>query len=394
MKKHAICLALVLSLAGAASAQPIRPANQFTINLQINTAGAISMVIEIVPAIDGLRFSEPVKPLPEIELRDSVTDKTLVPTNSIQFSNTRSKIELNVLVGPSLKSFLETFQKTDQVYIFLSDSLKMLMSDNSILAFLPAKMKAVSARQPFDLSPAQKDSLIDAKSGYISVFNNRLDAGLRDAPNDTTDISSYIDFSFARPLFKNSYAEISGLLTSDITDRLAHVKLTPFSYRSIARHTLVFNSYLQASLDGRQTRMAAALFYSGIVGNFIDMTKGFNRLQPKPIVSAGVNMSYYSNSADPDFDKELFAEPFVELLYLIPVMDNYTLHIDMYAFWRSDNKLKFDRDNAHWSWNIALSYQLDGTAQVVGKYSYGRDAFTREVDNRLMLGFLLSTFEQ
>ncbi|MCA9741474.1 MAG: hypothetical protein H6695_09260 [Deferribacteres bacterium] len=394
LTKTIFCLAFAMMLTGNVAAQQIRIADNFEMENVINTAGVISMDIRIRPQLDGLSFEPSGHQKPDIEIRDKLTDKTLVPSAMIKLATGRRHFTLVVTVGPSLKSFFEKFQQSHQAYIYLSDSLKMALGDQSWLAFTPANMQAASGMQSFDLTPAQKDSLIDAKSGYISVFNNSIDAGLRDAPNDSTDPSSYIDFSFAKPLFKNSYAEISGLLTSDITDRLAHVKFTPFSYRSIAKHSLVFNSYMQASLNGRETRFAAALFYSGIVPNFIDMTKGFNRLRPKPIVSAGLNMSYYSNSFDHDFKKELFAEPFIELLYLIPVMDSYTLNIQMYAYWRSDHEFKFDKSQALWNWDIALSYKVNGTAQVVGKYSYGRDDFTREVDNRLMLGFLLSTFEQ
>ena len=242
LQKAFIYFSLILCLGGSAVAQQIESADEFDMELTIGTADKITINIKVVPNLRGRSFETTGHHRPEIEIRDKETDETLVPSAMIRLTAGRRHFSIYVTVGPSLKHLLETFQKSDQAYIYLSDSLKMLLNDQSLLAFTPQNMKAVSAMHSFDLSPAQKDSLIDAKSGYISVFNNKLDAGLRDAPNDSIDPSSYIDFSFAKPLFKNSYAEISGLLTSDLTDRLAHVKLTPFSYRSIAKHSVVLTT--------------------------------------------------------------------------------------------------------------------------------------------------------
>ncbi len=390
----ALVAGLLFLFAPLCAAQQITLANSYQLTTEINTAGRISIIVGIKPALDGKKLDEFIRPVPAMEMRDQFTGKVVVPASSIQFSNTRTQIELVVLVGPSLKSFLEAFNRPDQSYLFLSDSLKMTLDDGSVLIFTPEKMQEISSQQRLELTPEKSEELIAAKGGYVSLFNNQIDAGVRDAPNDSVDTSGYIDFTFAKPLFRNTHAQISGLLTSDLNDDVANIKITPFSFRSISKHTLVMNTFFQSSLNGNEVRVAGSLFYNGIFPNFIDLTQGHNRLRPKPLISAGLNLSYYADSAEELVQNEVIAEPFIDLLYRIPIMDKYTLNLEMHAFWRSDNNLNFDTDRANWHWNIALAYTMKNTAKIISKYSYGTDSFTMQTDNRLMLGFLLDLIEQ
>ncbi len=389
--KKLFCFMSLIFMTGNASGG-VEIAKDFKMNLTINTRGRISIVVSI-PKL-GSQFDESIKPLPEIEMREILFDRTIISASSIRLSVGREEMDLEIFVGPDLKSFLQTFKKNEGNYFHLSDSLLVKLSGSDTLIFTPQKMKEVSSALKIELSQEQIDELIKAKGGYAEVFNNKIDAGLRDAPNDPIDRAGYLDFTFSRTLAKNAYSQISGLLSSNRDDKIANVKVSPFVFRSIAKHSLVFNSYFQSNLRGEEVRIAGSLFYNGIVSNFLDLTQGHNRLRPKPIISLGMNFSYYTASLERQLEEKIIGEPFIELMYYIPILDRYTMNLEMYAFWRTDKDFKFKKENADWKWTLALHYDYNGTSKIMGKYSYGRDSFTKETDNRFMMGFLLDLVEQ
>ena len=277
----------------------------------------------------------------------------------------------------------------------MSDTLRAQLSDGSTFILSPEQMREISSQSSLRLTQKQVDDIIDAKGGYLSVFGNRFDAGLREAQNDTIDRASYFDFAFAKTYSGYAYFQVSGLLSSNLDDPVAHIKVTPFAFRKISKQSLVVDTFFQSSLNGDEVRLGGNLFYNALIPNFIDMTQGHNRLRPKPIINFGFNLSYYSSSAEEMVEKEGFAEPFVDLEYYIPVKDKYTVHVQMYAFWRSDagKVFKFKQNDPQWHWTLAIHYSVPGFSKVIGKYTYGTDAFTQETDNRLMLGLLVDLVE-
>jgi len=367
--------------------------------MDISTAKPTEIKIwfSIWPKLDmTFKGPKPITPLPRIELRDGQTQEILISSSLIKVSNGKKKVDFKISYGKDSKSFLELFRKSDrQVYFFMSDTLEIECNDGSLFMLSPEQMREISSLASLRLTQQQVDEIIDAKGGYLSVFGNRFDAGLREAQNDTIDRASYFDFAFSKTYSGYSYFQVSGLLSSNLDDPVAHVKVTPFAFRKMSKQSLVVDTFLQSSLNGDDMRLGGSFFYSALIPNFIDMTQGYNRLRPKPIINFGVNLSYYSSSAEEMVEKESVAAPFIDLEYYIPVMDKYTVHVQLYAFWRSDagKVFKFKQNDPQWHWNLAIHYAVPGFSKVIGKYTYGTDAFTQETDNRLMLGLLVDFVE-
>jgi hypothetical protein len=373
-------------------------ASDLEIDVAINTAGQLRLDVDIFvtkPQIDkGAYTGEVLDPKPAFEIRDQLFDQTIIPSSSIELAISRKgSVQLGILVGPSLKSFLAKFKRNDEQYFYMSDSLFVELENDSIVIITPEKLREVSSKERIALSQKETDELIDAKGGYVSVFNNRIDAGFRDAPNDSLDASGYLDFVFAKQFTKIWHGQISGLLSSNLEDNLAHVKISPFNIRLLKEHSVILDTYVQSSLNGREVRLAGSLSYSGLFPNFIDLTQGYNRMRPKPIVGVGFNLSYYSESLATQVEKEIIGETFLDLIYHIPIQDKYQLYLELHAFWRTDENFAFKKKNAEWNWNISIAYNFQGVSKILGKYSYGTDAFTMEADNRLMVGFLIDLIE-
>lgn len=395
MKMISFYFVACLTLSQVALAQVVTEMDSS--KLEINTAGEISIDLDIWLKLDKTFTGKFARPAPRVEVRDSRTQQTLVSSSVIKIRIGQKFIRFKIVFGTDSRSFVELFRNSSQpIHFYMSDSLHLLMEDEATLVLTPDQIAEFTSQQSLQLTQEQMDELLDAKNGYLRVFNNHFDAGMRDAPNDTIDPSGYIDFTFAQALFKGAYAQVSGLLTSNLDDNVANVRITPFALRRISTQSLVVNTFVQSTLNGNEVRLGGSIFYNGLFPNFVDLTQGHNRLRPKPLVNIGFNIGYYSKSAEVFVQKEAIAEPFIDLEYYIPVQNKYTVHLQLYAFLRSDpgKILKFNNDNANWHWNLSIHYSVKNFTKVIGKYSYGTDSFTRETDNRLMLGFLVGLVEQ
>ena len=395
MKAISFFFIACLSLSEVAQAQ--YAVSMDSSKLEINTAGDISIVFTIWPDLTTTLTGDLAGLKPRIEVRSSRTEETLIPFSIIGISPGRKSISFVISYGKeSRKNFLEFFRNSSKpIYFYMSDSLKLVLADRSTLVLTPAQIRDFTSQQALRLTQSQVDELLDAENGYMKVFNNKFDVGLRNAPSDTTDPMSYIEFTFVQTLFKGAYTQFSGLLTSNLNDDVANVRITPFAFRIISKQSFVVNTFMQSTLNGNEVRMGGSLFYNGLFPNFMNLTQGHNRLRPKPIVNIGFNIGYYSKSTEPLVEKKVIAEPFIDLEYYIPVQDKYTLYLQLHAFWRSNpGVLKFNKKNAGWHWNLAVHYSVPGFTKIIGKYSYGTDAFTKKTDNRLMFGFLVDFVEQ
>lgn len=405
MKKGSYFFLLILffsSLSIVVEAQTETNVSDFTVSARENTltgkAGNISIDIQIqvndLPA--GTSFEDQsdlkVSGLSVIRKSDDSDDPYL------------KKINQKLSYSPnSLFISLEMKTKQDIEWFFANTKLLRVQAENDIKFPLDDGNFAVLTKDALNnlnfssvtVSSTGKEDLLNALGKYKSIYYDRFDAGWRDSESDSVNPGNYIDFAKSFNLFNidNLSFEIEGLLSTDINDIASYLQVTPIYYNINDKWSI--NASYQTSVNEKEQRVMGRISYRGVIkdnpfDNYVKkLSYGYPRLRLKPYLNVGVTAMYFTESENPDLKESQFFEPFVSLLYIIPISEKYTARLDTYAYWRSQkDKLDFISENLNWQGTMQLGYGIGNNAQIVGKYSYGTVGLTNETNNRLMIGFL------
>ncbi|MDX1639983.1 MAG: hypothetical protein R3281_18640 [Balneolaceae bacterium] len=256
----------------------------------------------------------------------------------------------------------------------------------------PQSVKEKTLLRGISITEQQREELIDARGGYQSIYYNNFDTGWRQGVSDTVRNNAYVDFSFAQPLSDIFSLGLGGLLSTEVDDEFAFLEITPFMLNSRDRTYSISGTY-QSSLNGDSQRFMARASYRSIFENVIDLTRGYDRLRVKPMVSAGIGAMYFTKTPDPDLEDTVIIEPYIQFFYNIPVLDKYIIRLDFMAYTRTNGDLVLDLKNAtEWQAGIDLGYDVGQSTKAVAKYSYGTFGLTNEQDQQLMVGMIVDLF--
>lgn len=403
MKTFSTLTILFLSLFSVtAQAQTVTDVSDFTVSASENTltgkSGGIFLVIQVqvndLP--NGASFQD------QADLK--VTGLSVLRKSDDSDEPYLKRIKQKLSYSPnSIFISLEMKTKQDIEWFFQNTKLLRIQAENDIQFplddgnFALLKKDALNSLDysSVTLSSAGRDDLINSLGKYKSIYYDRFDAGWRDSESDSVNPGNYIDFAKSFNLFniKNLSFEIEGLLSTDINDVASYLQVTPIYFDINDKWSI--NASYQTSVNEKEQRVMGRISYRGVIkDNPFDvyvqkLSYGYSRLRLKPYLNVGVTAMYFTESENPDLKESQFFEPFVSLLYIIPISEKYTARLDTYAYWRSQkDKLDFISENLNWQGTIQLGYGIGKNAQIVGKYSYGTVGLTNETNNRLMIGFL------
>ncbi|RNC83815.1 MAG: hypothetical protein ED557_08565 [Balneola sp.] len=304
----------------------------------------------------------------------------------------------NIIYEVSSKQDVEWYaQDPNYIKPHAKEDIELLLDNDQILIIKKEAFNTLDFSSFVLLNDTQREDLLDALGGFKSIYYDRFDAGWRDSGSDSLNGNGYIDFAKSFNLFNTEnlflFLEVEGLLSTDIDDISSYLKISPVSFNYKKIH---LDASYQTSLDSDEQRILGRVSLRGLIkDNPLDsyvsqLSKGYNRLRLKPYFNAGVSAIYYTQSDDSELSEGQFLEPYFDFLYIVPISEKYTARFDTYLFWRSErNKLDFISDNIKVQGTLQLSYGIGTDAEIVGKYSYGTFGLTNEIDNRLMIGFLM-----
>ncbi|MEQ8477014.1 hypothetical protein [Fulvivirga sp.] len=250
------------------------------------------------------------------------------------------------------------------------------------------------------LTEAMEEELIAAKGGSIFMTSNVFDFGvLPQDKSENTATEFYASFkyrskySFAKdkPIF--FYGE--GLLTTDSQDTLNYLSLYPVSYNFSKSKSEII---AQVGVEGNQTfqnyRVAANIYWQGLLENLVDLTFGEDRLRLKPVIKIGAKFYQEMENNRPVEieDHEFSNQVFGQIYYYIPIKKQYSLILDGNAFYDFNTSVNPDEE-VKFNYTVTLGIEIPKTDfKTILKIVGGENGITYQKDQLLMIGFMADLF--
>jgi hypothetical protein len=399
--RHIIYLFLVLGIS-ISRGQTIVPGQAISFRLDINTTMDnigfrfdLRLDSTIIPQGAYIDSIDNDKPL--VEMRDIETDAVIVPSKVCEMPFKKRGIQIKVPMKEETEALLELLKTgTKRFYIHFDRPLKFHLRNSSWYILMPDTVDKVSASVKFALTESQSEEIVAAYGGYYEMYGTKTEAGWRIGEPDSTTLAGYFDFNFIGKLIPGTLSEIGASISTKFHDVTTQIKFTPFVFRLPDEWNNVFiKGAYELNQSSTEQRAFGSVFYQAIAPNLLDLTQGYHRLRLKPVTKFGVNVYYYTKSADSTITDQIIAEPFFDLYYYLPVGDKFSVLIEGNLFLHSDRDFNFMKKNASWHWDFTLGYDIAGQPlKVMAKYSTGVNSISFEKDDRFILGLLMNMFNE
>ena len=303
--------------------------------------------------------------------------------------NTNSALMTRIIEGEA-DYYIEI---SDTIHIFLINTITG-EKDSCILT--PDQVKE-HTRNAIILSDEEQEELIQSKGGEINIISNSIDFGL--IPGDESSSGKteyYLDFGYRTnygfikkaPIF----FETSGHVSTNSRDSLNYLKIFPLSCNYMKnRHEIACLIGSESNQVFTEWRISADINYKQIIGNFINLTYGVNRLRLKPIIQAGFKgYGEILNSRPPGSDGNVFSLiAYMQGYYYIPIYKLYSLTFEGNIFYDTSKEVNPHREPKY-LYSITAGVEIPNSGiKTIFKYSNGVvDVFDAENTSIIMIGLL------
>ena len=389
---HLLLAAFFLVGAARAADEALVPVQKLVTG--VNTAGSkpeISFNLLLDAPLDASRSSElwenenlsDISDLRDAASQEIVAQLTLVALDKlIRFKVSDPKADLARRIS----------NREILTYIHLSTDLPVIMQDGTRTKLTPAMVRELSAQ--ISLSEARLAALEDVAHGRQRIYEDQLDLTREVGEADSLTAQYVLSYQLSQNIARTPLViEATGRLSTDEDNPLNRLDFSLLGRTGVNRFDLgtpmFYSAYLSGSVFGTQTfENAAASIELGadvLFPNVVDLTGGANRLRLKPVV--GVSLGYRRQFDDQElFDGEqnLF-EIGYEAAYLIPVLEKYTLSFDSEGTYNEKAK----GEAFFHTTSLALYYDLPpDDLKVLAKWEVGRNEFSYDQDNMVLLGVI------
>ncbi len=300
------------------------------------------------------------------------------------------------------RDFLELYQQgVANLFIEVSANVVIQSVDgagnterNSLLAnTIREKTGAIT------LTADQVQELITSRGGEFRILENTIDFGVNTQENGAGSNDVFLTFSYGRPWTEGVFMNAKGRVSTNAKDSLNFIYFYPLNVPLLRSRDRAHQLTGQAGIEGNQKfstgRFTANFFYEGIIPNFINLSYGHNRLRLKPVLKAGVKFyTEFENNRGVMGSNEDSNQLFGELYYFIPVLKNYSLIVNVGAFYDFDSDVN-PSDDISFNYDIALGVDIPNTEfKTIFKYSNGENDVNYMDGEILQLGLIMNIFEQ
>ena len=329
-----------------------------------------------------------------MSLHETATNRILASGTQIQVITAKRNIKLKIPITKETKPLIEILMNEQAVYFDTRENITIITKTQDTLTLSPESLRIATSTLP-PLSDKQRNELVDAYGGYQALLGRGIEAGWQTGNTDSLDITKYVSFSFVSELIPGSLAEFSGLLSTKINDAASRIRFTPMIYRISNDFPAYGKATYEISQSGNDQRIYASIFYQGIVGNFIDLSGGYNRLRLFPIVTSGLDGMYYIEANDTTMRKKVLYEPFIQLYYYIPVYERFNIVFNGGCKWRSDADGNLLKNNVRLYGELSLGYEPPQAGIVIlAKYVFGTHKLSYQKDDKIVIEALLDFFKK
>lgn len=339
--------------------------------------------------------------LPLIEIRYSDNN------HKVCDAETRIKVGLRyvMLFVAADKNTERLFEILDsghpRIYIYFDSSLVLETNRGDTLIIPKDVMKDVSKDKEFVLDKETMYDVIETNKWFPRKIDTKIDAGVRTDKNDMVGSEGYLSFhllldTFLGDLLNLPSMEAKGNVSTEEDDPSSYVSLSPLMLKLGKEESFFLKLSYDFNQNGSEQRITGSLFYQDLLKfNIVDFAKGQKRFRPFPAFEFGLDFNYYTSSENSERSQSLLAEMFLNVYYFIPVKDKYSLLVEGFCYWETNEDFDFLYDNIDWIWDFTVGYQIMGKGtEVMAKYSVGANDLNTEKDEKLLVGVLFDIFKK
>jgi hypothetical protein len=340
--------------------------------------------------------------LPRFELRDE--------QNLVSFEldrNSAAAAESMIQLVEQRAEVIEQFSNRRN-YVFIDKPMRVKLTNGDYLVVTPKALMEASLTN-LVLSEQDREMWIQARGGAHTLYQNRIDFGIRGDVADTARREFILSFSyFGIPVQSTPWWSVAakGQISSNKNDPLSKIGFFPltvgqtFGFEEAKPFTTgEIRAWFGVEGDQplKRTRINGSLTYTTMLPNLIDLTFGSQkRLRLKPVVKLSVE--YWDEINDNVLPDKLLkgGKAGGEIYYFIPVMERYSLLVEgNVGFILGDQfKKKHGAEDVVSRFDISLGYEMpDADLKILAKYSFGQNDISFMKDDRLLLGFAVDLFK-
>ncbi|MFA5804458.1 MAG: hypothetical protein WC879_07420 [Melioribacteraceae bacterium] len=381
----------------------------------------VRVIVGSTSAFTGVAFDINLKnAMPDginIDREAFALDKNNLPRFEIRDADDKIAFELNrSLIGAALYIIQMVDSKPDIIdalsnqtnYIFMSDPIKIKLSNGDFIVITPEVLKEATLKKIF-LSEENRQRLIAARGGAQTLYQNKIDFGIKADVADSSRRVFALSFSYyGTPVESVAWWRFAakGYVSSDKNDPISEIHLFPLTVGHVFGlengkpfETGEVRGYfgIEGNQTFRKSRLNASFYYTTLLPNFIDLTFGSpNRLRLNPVIKFGAEYwDEINDNTKPDALQK-GGKIGVEIYYYIPVMENYSLLVEGNFGYTLGKKFK-EKNNVNdfiSHFNVTLGYEVPGSdMKVLATYSFGQNDINFTEDTRLLLGLAINLFK-
>jgi len=371
--------------------------------------GRISIDIKIPESVIGDNFIDPAgitklsesEKWPVIAIKNAETDGFIYV---FWGSDVQAQLRGISFVISDAKQDLVQKLNADQKehYVFISADLIIPLTNGALLKITPLVMKQKTADTVY-LPEKEAEMLVKARGGEMYMYSNKIDFGVESRDSDDGDSKNEYVLSFTysqrlEPEFLDwNTVAVKGRISSDSESPLSRLQIYPINVNFYSTLRPPMQVVGQAGFEGNQKftngRISADFYLQGIIPNFVNWTRGENRLRLKPVLKIGVKgFQEFDNTRD-ESENQLSGETYAEFYYYVPILEHYSLLLEANAFYVFSDEVAPDQ-KIRWNYDATLGIKIPGTDfKVIAKYSFGENDVNFVRDDELLLGFVVDVFD-
>jgi len=390
----------------------IVPAEKIQVQLLVGTTTSFTgvsfdIILEkALPAevgIDRVKFAANRSTLPKFEIRDD-GDRFAFELDKNEIGAARQMIQM-VDANPR-QDLLQTLSN-GRNYVFIDGPIRVDLDNGDVLIINSEALRQATLGD-IVLTEEQNKLLVAKRGGAHTLYQNKIDFGIRGDTPDSMSRQFALSFSFfGVPLDEVPWwtFAVKGNVSTNKHDPVSELRLFPITVgqmfglekgKPLQTGEVRFLVGIEGEQSFKKKRLNGSLYYTTLLPNLVDLTFGkANRLRLFPVIKLGVEYWDELNDADLPGPLEKGGKFGGELYYYVPVIDHYSLLIEgNFGFpFGGGFKKKYNVDDFISRFDVTLGYEVNGAdLKVLAKYSFGQNDISFVEDTRILIGVAVDFF--